>query len=76
MEHYYIKTYSSTTDSANYLTVLNETDEGYIVRIVRDYDGYQDIQEEYMNRTLFESCIRTGYLTKMEGVTEKIAAIA
>ena len=63
MKNYYIK---SKAGSADYLTVLGETDEGFMVRIYRDLDGYDKIIDEFMTKTLFESCLRTGYIVEME----------
>lgn len=63
MKNYYIR---SNPGSADYLSVLNETDEGCMVRIYRDLDGYEKIIDEFMTKMLFESCVRTGYLIEME----------
>ena len=63
MKNYYIK---STEGSADYLSVLGETDEGCMVRIYRDQDGSEKIIEEFMTKTLFDACIRTGYIVEME----------
>ncbi len=63
MKNYYIR---SRDGSADYLSVLRETDDGFMVRIYRDMDGYEEVLDEYMSKTLFESCVRTGYLTEME----------
>ena len=71
MKNYYIR---SNPGSADYLSILGETDEGYMVRIYRDLDGYEKIIDEFMTKVLFESCIRTGYLVEME--ENRIAAIA
>ena len=71
MKNYYIR---SNPGSADYLSVLGETDEGFMVRIYRDLDGYEKIIDEIMTKVLFESCIRTGYLVEME--ESRVAAIA
>ncbi len=63
MGSYTLKTVGKTSD---YMTIVREMDDGYVVRIVRDKDGYSDITTDYISKTLFESCVRTGYLTKME----------
>lgn len=63
MASYTVKSLGKSTD---YMTIVRELDDGYIVRIVRDKDGYNDITTDYISKTLFDSCIRTGYLTKME----------
>jgi hypothetical protein len=42
---------------------MREMNEGYVVRIVRDKDGYEDITTDFISKDLFDSCIRTGYIT-------------
>ncbi len=73
MGSYLLKSLNKTSD---YMTIVRELDDGYVVRIVRDKDGYNDITTDYISKTLFDSCIRTGYLTKMETVEDKAAANA
>jgi len=63
MKNYFIR---SNPGSADYLSVLRETEEGFMVRIYRDLDGYEKIFDEFMSKILFESCVRTGYLSEME----------
>lgn len=63
MGSYTLKTVGKTSD---YMTIVREMDDGYVVRIVRDKDGYSDVTTDYISKTLFESCVRTGYLTKMD----------
>lgn len=72
MGTYILKSIGKSTD---YMTVVREMDDGYVVRIVRDKDGYNDVTTDYISKALFDSCIRTGYLTKAEQ-TEKIAVNA
>ena len=48
------------------MTVLKETKEGYVIRIVRDMDGYDEVHTDFLSKELFECCIRTGYLTEIE----------
>ncbi len=71
MECYSLKSHSSN----DYMTVIKELDEGFVVRIVRDQDGYQETTTDFISKVLFESCVRTGYITKMV-VTEKLAVNA
>ena len=71
MAYYTLKTIAKTND---YMEVLRE--DGYVVRIVRDKDGYDEITTDFISRTLFESCLRTGYLTKIEEPVAKIAVNA
>ncbi len=49
-----------------YLDVLRETDAGFLVRVVRVKDGYDKVVEEFMSSTLFETCLKTGYLYQMK----------
>ena len=72
MGTYTLKSIGKSTD---YMTVVREMDDGYVVRIVRDKDGYEDVTTDYISKALFESCIRTGYLTKVEQ-EEKLAVNA
>ena len=62
---YYLssKTYFVSFD---YLTVEKELDDGFVIRIVRDKDGYEEIVTDFISKVLFDSCIRTGYLTEIE----------
>ena len=71
-------TYSlkSLGNKNDYVTIVREMEDGYVVRIVRDKDGYNDIQTDYISKTLFESCVRTGYMTKLDTAEEKMAANA
>lgn len=59
-------TLKSIGKQSDYMTIVKEVEEGYVVRIVRDRDGYDDVTTDYISKTLFDSCIRTGYLTKIE----------
>lgn len=72
MGTYTLKSIGSNSD---YMTVVREMDDGYVVKIVRDKDGYDDVTTDYISKALFESCVRTGYLTKVPE-TEKLAANA
>ncbi|MBP3709092.1 MAG: hypothetical protein J6I73_01590 [Treponema sp.] len=62
MKHYTLK---SIGNSSDYMTVVREMEDGYVVRIVRDKDGYEEIKTDYISKELFESCIRTGYLVEI-----------
>ncbi len=66
-------TLKSIGKSNDYMTVVREMEDGYVVRIVRDEDGYEDVTTDYISKALFESCIRTGYLTKVAAVAEATA---
>ena len=63
MKSYSLKSLGNKND---YMTVLKETKEGYVIRIVRDMDGYDDVKTDFLSKELFECCIRTGYLSDIE----------
>ena len=71
MAYYTLKSIGS---SSAYMTIIKETEDGFVVRIVRDKDGYDDITTDFISKSLFESCIRTGYLTKIETAEDRMAA--
>jgi hypothetical protein len=63
MKSYTLKSIGNASD---YMTVVREMEDGYVVRIVRDRDGYDEVKTDYISKELFDSCIRTGYLTEIE----------
>lgn len=70
MKSYTLKSLGRNSD---YMTIMREMEDGFVVKIVRDMDGYEDVKTDYISRELFDSCIRTGYLTE---ITEKVAVNA
>lgn len=69
-------TLKSIGKSSDYMTILREVEDGYVVKIVRDRDGYNDVSTDYISKTLFDSCVRTGYLTRIETPAEKLVVNA
>ncbi len=49
------------------LEVLRESKEGYQVKIIRDRSGWMEEKKEFMPKELFETCLRTEYLTPISG---------
>ena len=64
MKAYKIK---GSKDRTEILEVLREKPEGYQVRITRDRSGWLEEKQEFMSRELFETCLRTCYLTEVSG---------
>lgn len=62
MKNYYIR---SAIGSQDYLSILGNAHNGFMVRIYRDLDGYEETIDDFMSTELFDSCLRTGYLTEM-----------
>lgn len=69
-------TLKSIGKASDYMTILRDTEDGFVVRIVRDKDGYDEITTDFISKTLFDSCIRTGYLTKIADSEQKLAVNA
>ncbi|MCI6479537.1 MAG: hypothetical protein SPE30_09660 [Candidatus Treponema excrementipullorum] len=64
MDFYKIK----STNPADYMTIVREMEDGFIVKIVRNRDGYEEVITDFLSKTLFESCLRTGYIEKVTSV--------
>ena len=62
MKRYCIK---SRPGRSEYLDILNETDDGYKIRLTRQSDGDEKIREDFINRHLFDICVKTGYLSEL-----------
>jgi hypothetical protein len=66
----------SLPDKAEYLDILNETDDGYKIRLTKLGDGDKKVREDFINRHLFDICVKTGYLYELTNTELTIAAIA
>ena len=53
----------SNTGADTYLDILAESEDAFEVLIVTLKDGYDTEKRETMTKKLFESCLRTGYLS-------------
>ncbi len=49
-----------------FLEVKKEKKDGYDVVITCVYDDYKKEMKEFINKRLFETCLRTGYLQKID----------
>ena len=48
----------------SYCFIIGEKDNGYIIKICRDI-GYVKESEDYIEKELFDLCLRTGYIKKI-----------
>lgn len=71
MDFYRLK----SANPSDYMTILREMEDGYVVKIVRDRDGFEEETTDFLSKTLFESCLRTGYIEKV-AAKNKLAANA
>ena len=47
MKSYTLKSIGKNTD---YMTIIREMEDGFVVKIVRDMDGYEDIKTDYISK--------------------------
>jgi hypothetical protein len=73
MKRYCVK---SLPEKAEYLDILNETDNGYKIRLTRLSDGDKKVREDFIDRHLFDICVKTGYLSELANAELVAAAIA
>jgi hypothetical protein len=59
MKRYHVKCRSGRIE---YIDIIRETDEGFVIRLTRLSDGNEKIIEEPMARHLFNMCLKTGYI--------------
>ncbi|MDR2433596.1 MAG: hypothetical protein LBD47_03400 [Treponema sp.] len=45
-----------------YIEIIKEIEDGYLIRLTRLSDGNEKISEETMTRHLFNICLKTGYI--------------
>jgi len=62
MKKYCIKSHSGRSE---YMDILKETKAGYKIRLTRICNGDKKIQEDFIDRELFDICIKTGYLSEL-----------
>lgn len=58
-----LKEYRIKGAGEQYLKVTRETNAGFSVIITRVESGWREERREFMPRSLFETCLRTDYLT-------------
>jgi hypothetical protein len=56
-----------------YLDIINENSDGYIIRVTRMRDGYEKVIEELLGRHLFDICLKTGFIYKAEKTAASVA---
>jgi hypothetical protein len=73
VKRYCIKSRPNRTE---YLDIINETAAGYKIRLTRLSDGDEKVREDFIDRHLFDICVKTGYLCELANAELTIAAIA
>ena len=59
MKRYSIKSLPGNTE---YIDILKELDNEFVVRFTRENNGYVKTTDETITRHLFNICVQTGYL--------------
>ena len=59
MKRYCIK---CRADRKEYIEIIKEIEDGYLIRFTRLSDGNERISEETMTRHLFNICLKTGFI--------------
>ena len=62
MKRYRIKNQNGKLE---FIDILKEIEDGFLIRHTRLYDGDEKITEETITRHLLTICVRTGYLFEM-----------
>jgi hypothetical protein len=56
-----------------FIDILRETSDGFMIKVTRIRDGYEKIVEDFMPRHLFNICINTGYLYETKDAAASVA---
>jgi len=59
----------SNPGNETYMNILAETEDQLYVYLVTFKEGYEVEKKEKMPRKLFDTCLRTGYLTPLSSST-------
>ena len=52
-------------DRIEFIDIIRETEDGYMIQITRISDGIENTREETITRHLFNICIKTGFICEM-----------
>ena len=61
-------------EQATIMEIIEKSNGGYHVMITRCFDDYQKQTREFLTDELFETCVRTGYLTALDAETSLMTA--
>ncbi|MDR1507640.1 MAG: hypothetical protein LBI67_11120 [Treponema sp.] len=73
MKRYCIKTRAGRSE---YVDILTETDDGYKIRLTKLSGGDEKVREDFIDRHLFDICVKTGYLYELAHAELSAAIIA
>ncbi|MDR3166785.1 MAG: hypothetical protein LBT93_02485 [Treponema sp.] len=70
MKRYYIKCRPGRIE---YFDILKETTDGFLVKVTRKKDENERVIEEFMTRSLFDICLKTGYIYELNNAASSVA---
>lgn len=70
MKRYCVK---CRTGKIEFFDIIEENDDGLMIRLTRLADGYEKVIEESMPRHLFNICVKTGYIYELETAAAVVA---
>ena len=70
MKRYCVK---CRTGRIEYFDILSENDDGLNIRLTRISDGHERTFEEFMSKSLFDMCLKAGYIYQLEKSSVSVA---
>jgi len=70
MKRYCIRCRSGRVE---YFDIISENEDGFRIRLTRLSDGNEKVFDESMSRSLFDMCIKTGYIFQIENSVASVA---
>ena len=70
MKRYCVKCRSGRVE---YFDIINESDDEYNIQLTRLSDGDEKTMEESMTKSLFEVCLKTGYIFELKEAAVTVA---
>ena len=64
----------STVNQTAYFDILEKKEDGFQICITRNIDGYEKVSENFMNSSLFDLCLKTGYIREIDTLTQSSVA--
>ena len=61
------------TDRVEYIEIIREIEDGYLIRLTRISDGNERVSEETMTKHLFNICLKTGFIYELLANTASVA---
>ena len=56
-----------------YFDVINETEDGFDIRLTKLSDGNEKVINQYMSKALFDMCLKTSYIYELEQDKQQVA---